>query len=652
VGIESLRAAGHRVEHLELADREMIASLVGYRITASVQPAFDRLWGGDRQMYARRLGPERALATNPLGAMHAVGVAMAFGSDSPVTPLDPWGTIRAAIWHHQPRSRLSARAAFAAHTRGGWRAVGQEHHGPRSCGSLASNTGNVRSRPVFSGLLDHRRGGVFRLTCRQLRETRQYYLEDTGVLVTELRTGTGVLEITDAFTFADGGDLPAGRMPAGNGELLRALRVVSGEVEVELAVEPRGYAEGELTARSTDGQWQLRGPAWPGVTVWLGATGPLSGLRSTWRLRVGQRAYAWLSWQGSGPGAGRPEPAQRIEQTVRAWRSWTSHLRYDGPAAGMVRRAAVTLKLLDHAENGAIVAAPTSSLPEAIGGPRNWDYRFTWIRDAAFSVYALRRIGLTAEAETFLDWVLEMVDRHGEPRVLYDLDGHIPVAEQTDPVLEGYRRSPPVRWGNAAVDQAQHDVYGEILDCAYQRVAGGGKLDPPLWSWLRRLADTAGTRWNQPDRGIWEVRSQSRRFTYSVALCQVALDRAARLAQRLDLPGEVQRWQETARLAREAVIEQSWDPRIGAFTERLPDPGEVGDEELARRGLDAGVLALPLRRVVPSSRSGGQPARSSPASTSSPILPAPITATVCTPGAISAPPGRSAAQPKKTSASW
>jgi GH15 family glucan-1,4-alpha-glucosidase len=171
--------------------------------------------------------------------------------------------------------------------------------------------------------------------------------------------------------------------------------------------------------------------------------------------------------------------------------------------------------MLDYFENEAMVAAPTSSLPEAIGGLRNWDYRYAWIRDAAYSVYALRRIGMTNEARGFLGWVLDAIAREGRPHVLYDLDGNLAPAEKEDPALEGYRRSAPVRWGNAAAEQRQHDVFGEVVDCAYQWAAQGGGIDVQLWEHLQTLVKAARWEWRQADWGIWEVRTQGRPFTYS-----------------------------------------------------------------------------------------------------------------------------------------
>lgn len=304
-------------------------------------------------------------------------------------------------------------------------------------------------------------------------------------------------------------------------------------------------------------------------------------------LKAGQSLDLLLCWRSSHVPAASFHPEQLYGNTVAVWRRWLTHLDYHGPQESLVRRSAITLKLLDHFANGAIVAAPTSSLPELIGGSRNWDYRYAWVRDAAFSVYALHRIGLSHEAAGFLAWVLDAVERDGRPHVMYDLDGRLPPEEREDPDLEGYRRSRPVRWGNAAAAQHQHDVYGEILDCAYQWAAHHGEIPERLWARLRKLAESAAQEWRQPDHGIWEVRTSGRPFTYSAAMCQVALDRAARMAARFKLPGPCESWTGTAEDIARAIREEAWDDKLQSLTEHL-----------GGGGLDASLLALPLRRVI------------------------------------------------------
>ncbi|HXF93236.1 MAG TPA: glycoside hydrolase family 15 protein [Nitrospiraceae bacterium] len=437
------------------------------------------------------------------------------------------------------------------------------------------------SPPLFCHLLDATDGGAFTVAPEGMREARQFYEADSAVLVTEMRTATGTIRVTDAFPLRSGADL-AEDQPATRRELLRSAVVLEGQVRLRIEIAPHGGAEGEPCG---DGV-AIRCKGRPDLDLHLSSTVPLKGLCTVHTLQAGQSAHLLLRWTGVHHHHGI-DYEELLRNTRDVWRRWMQHVDYHGPQEALVRRAAITLKLLDHFENGAIVAAPTSSLPEAIGGPRNWDYRYAWIRDAAFSVYALHRIGLSQEAAGFLGWVLDAVDRDGRPRVLYTLDGKAPPPERVDTELEGYRRSRPVRWGNAAADQRQHDVYGEIMDCAYQWAAHHGRIDPALWGRLRKLADAARREWRTPDHGIWEVRTDGRLFTYSAALCQVALDRAARLAERFQLPGHVQEWRAAAEGIGRVILEEAWDENLQSLTEHL-----------GGGGLDASLLSLPLRRVV------------------------------------------------------
>ena len=439
------------------------------------------------------------------------------------------------------------------------------------------------SEPLFCALLDRRRGGHFLVAPENVLEACQYYERDTAVLVTELRGADGLVRLTDALAVRPGADLTDDE-PAARSELVRSARVLEGRARLRVQFEPRGGAIAEPAHGGLDVQVTRRHD----VPFHLRSNRPLNGLDSVHELSAGDELDLVLSWDGSRRHHrfGAPE---MLDATVDAWRRWMRGFTYTGPEVALVRRAALTLKLCDHWENGALVAAPTSSMPAPVGGERNWDYRYTWVRDAAFSVYALRRVGYPAEANAFLGWVLDAFEESGAPRIMYDL-GAGPVPDESEDVeLEGYRASSPVRWGNGAADQRQHDVYGEVLDCAYQWVSGGGHIEPHLWSRLAALADTAGDAWREPDQGIWEIRSGGRIFTYSAALCQVALDRAARLGERLRLPGPITEWASAAERLRRTVLDDAWDDERQTLSEHLGGGG----------ALDASLLALPLRRVVP-----------------------------------------------------
>ncbi|WP_327001119.1 glycoside hydrolase family 15 protein [Dactylosporangium sp. NBC_01737] len=436
------------------------------------------------------------------------------------------------------------------------------------------------AEPLFCGLLDRDGGGHFAVTPEGAAEARQHYRGDTGVLVTEVRTATGVVRLTDALALRSGADL-TDDTPADRGELVRLVEVLDGTVRLRVDVEPRG---GGLV-RAAFGGLEIQGG--PVTRLHLRSSHPLDGLHSRHDLTRGDRVELVLSW-GRIHRHHRLDVETTLRHTEEAWRRWMTGFGYDGPQEPMVRRAAVTLKLCDHWANGSVAAAPTSSLPAPVGGTRNWDYRYAWVRDAAFAVFALRRIGFGGEADAFLGWVLDAFEQSRQPRIMYTLAGEQVPDEQVDPALRGYRDSAPVRWGNGAADQRQHDIYGEVLDCAEQWSRAGGHVEPGLWAGLSGLAEAAAQTWRQPDQGIWEVRSEGRVFTYSAALCQVALDRAATMADRLGLPGAAPRWRAEAGEIHRAIVEDAWNEQAQTISEHLDGRG----------GVDASLLALPLRGVV------------------------------------------------------
>ena len=437
--------------------------------------------------------------------------------------------------------------------------------------------------PVFCSLLGRVNGGRFALAPDDLIEARQRYVPDTGVLTTELRGGTGTVHVTDAMALRKGADL-TDDAPAARSELVRSARVVHGRVRLRMRLEPFGGAR----VRPLSSGLEITLPDRPELVLHLRANEPLTSLDTVFDLEQGDRLDLVLAW-GRSHRHRRFDAAEVLAETERAWRTWMERFDYQGPHDALVRRSAITLKLCDVWEDGSLVAAPTSSLPAPIGGVRNWDYRYTWIRDAAYAVFAMRRIGFGNEADAFLGWVLDAFEHTGDPRIMYTVGGRPVPDEREDSRLDGYRSSAPVRWGNGAADQRQHDVYGEVLDCAYQWQRSGGQIPPHLWTGLAALADRAGQAWREPDQGIWEVRSPGRAFTYSAGLCHVALDRAAAIADRLGHTSRADAWRHDAQRLREQILDRSWDASATTLSEHLDGGGS----------LDASLLALPARRVVP-----------------------------------------------------
>jgi GH15 family glucan-1,4-alpha-glucosidase len=282
-----------------------------------------------------------------------------------------------------------------------------------------------------------------------------------------------------------------------------------------------------------------------------------------------------------------------FEETVSYWRNWLAQSTYRGRWREMVNRSALTLKLLTYHPTGAIIAAPTTSLPEQVGGPRNWDYRYVWIRDAAFSLYALLRLGFKAEAEAFMGWLMdrfresESDGESGPLQIMYAVDGARDLPEEELDHLEGYRGSAPVRIGNGAADQLQLDIYGELIDSVYLYDRHGDRIVSESWRDLERVIAWIGENWDQPDEGIWETRGGRQRFTYSRLMCWVALDRAVRIARDRGLPGDIVAWMRCRDQIYERIMDRGWDEDRQAFVQH--EDNTV---------LDASLLMMPLVKFV------------------------------------------------------
>lgn len=481
------------------------------------------------------------------------------------------------------------------------------------------------SPSVFAAILDDHQGGRFRIapTGDHFRR-KQFYWPDTAILITRFLDEEGVGEIEDYMPVGGVGE-----------EVIRRVRVVRGRVTFHLECRPAfDYARAtHQTLLSEDGA-RFDGP---GLSLALAspvqlhlspaAHGDTAGVAADFTLGEGEKVTFVLrrvcsdDQQRPCPCAGEAEDLFR--ETVSYWQRWTAKCTYAGRWREVVLRSAITLKLLSYEPTGAIVAAPTCSLPEAIGGQRNWDYRYTWIRDAAFTVYGLLRIGFTEEAARFRDWLERRWKVHGEAgwsvsqkgngplQLMYGIDGRTELAEEILDHLEGYRGSRPVRIGNAAHRQLQLDIYGELMDAVYLHNKYVEPVSYHDWIHLRGLVDWLCDNWKRPDEGVWEVRGGRQHFVYSKFMCWVALDRSLRLADKRSFPADRHRWFKVRDQIYEEVMAKGWNEHRGAFiqayhTEALDassllmplvffmspsDPRMVSTVDAIRRPLTAGGLA-------------------------------------------------------------
>jgi alpha,alpha-trehalase len=454
------------------------------------------------------------------------------------------------------------------------------------------------ARPVFARLLDWSKGGHFRVAPSAPSYTiGRRYLPGTNVLETRMASGSGCITVTDCLVIRRGALLGDAARTRSHHQLLRLIYCEAGEVEVSVEFEPR-FDYGLTTPRM-----ELHGPD-RGV-VYGGADAlvlqseiPLAqndvwGCAGRRTLRAGDHAFVALTYslphQLEMHAIDLDEATARIQRTAAFWRDWSARCTYEGPYREQVLRSALVLKALSNAPTGAIVAAPTTSLPEEVGGVRNWDYRYSWLRDAALNLYALFSLGYTEEAHDFMAWLERTTAGRAEDlQIMYGVGGERQLPEVHLGELEGWRGSRPVRIGNAAAEQFQLDVYGYLLDTAWLYHRHGGEISQTFWGLLRGAVEVVGRRWTEPDEGIWEVRGGRRHFVSSKMMAWVAVDRAIRLARARNLPADLGRWTALRRAIRERIEREGVDPSSGALTQALGDGA-----------LDASNLLAPLVRFLP-----------------------------------------------------
>jgi len=448
---------------------------------------------------------------------------------------------------------------------------------------------NFDSPTVFAALLDAKEGGHFQIEPQLTNmRIRQLYLPDTNILLTRFLAEEGVAELTDYMPIEKDEEQP--------NEIIRTVSVIRGNVRFNMRCQPRfNYARSAHRTELSDGCAMFFPADNSCPPMALYSTVPLEqdsqDVISSLDLQAG--ATATFVFGGVRPEGQQPEMqlvGQRFQQTSRFWKTWIAQSKYKGRWREMVNRSALMLKLLISREHGSLIAAPTFSLPESIGGVRNWDYRFTWLRDATFTLYALIRLGFVEEAEAFIDWLQGRLGddaERGPLQVMYGIDGSQKLDELTLDHLSGYEGSSPVRIGNAAYQQLQLDIYGEMMDAIYLANKYGDPISYAGWQEVQRILEWLRKNWQRPDEGIWEVRGGAKEFLHSRVMCWVAFDRALRLAQKRSLSGPLDVWHRTRDEIRNDIYKNFWNDRLQSFVQAK------GTEDL-----DASALLMPMIRFI------------------------------------------------------
>jgi GH15 family glucan-1,4-alpha-glucosidase len=441
---------------------------------------------------------------------------------------------------------------------------------------------------VFAAILDDEKGGHFYLRPTSYTRTQQLYLPDTNVLLTRFLSPEGVAEVMDF--------MPVMETAQKRHRLIRGARVVRGKMSFEVECRPAfDYArhEHEVHVRET-------GAVFKGPDMSLGLAthvplveGPGGSARARFSLKEGVGIAFVLAEVGEDEGPGEALTGagfdEALARTLAYWRRWISGCTYDGRWRELIRRSALVLKLMAYDPTGALVASPTMGLPEWIGGERNWDYRYTWLRDAAFTLYALISIGFEDEARNFMGWLRDRCqeDEDGLLQPLYGIEGRARIAEEELSHLSGYMGSRPVRLGNAAYTQTQLDLYGAVLDAAYLYNKHGAPLDYDLWASLRKVLRWLSDNWRREDEGIWEVRGGPRHFVSSKVMSWVALERAVRISRQRGLPSEEDYWVTERDAIYEEIMQKGWSPERKSFVQHYGSDA-----------LDASLLLMPLMKFV------------------------------------------------------
>jgi GH15 family glucan-1,4-alpha-glucosidase len=444
------------------------------------------------------------------------------------------------------------------------------------------------SPSIFGAILDDKKGGHFRISAVDANVAhKQLYWPDTNVLVTRFLSADGVGETVDFMPLSTNG--PCGP----DGCLIRKVRVLRGTMKFRLECFPAfNYARDPHNTRIVK-----NGAHFNAAELHLGLRSPVKlqlserGVFAEFTLNEGNgKTFQLYELDGRGHDGevalSETQSEELFNQTVAYWRKWVARGTYRGRWREMMNRSALVLKLLTYEPTGAIVAAPTCSLPESLAGSRNWDYRYAWIRDAAFTVYSLMRLGYSEEAihfASFLEARCKELKQGGSLQTVYGIDGRRGLKEETLDHLDGYMGSRPVRIGNAAYRQLQLDIYGELMDSLYLYNKYGMPVSYELWTYMRRLTNWVCDNWRKKDEAIWEVRGGRRDFVYSKMMCWVAVDRAVRLAMKRSLPADWRRWIRVRDQIYESIMKRGWSAKRNAFIQGYD-----------RDALDASLLLMPL----------------------------------------------------------